>query len=50
MICYIDQNSLKGHRFSQKCFAAQQFSTLIMTRNVSWASDQHFRISCDSIL
>ncbi len=32
------------HRFLQKYWAAQLFSTLIIIRNVSWAANQHIRM------
>ncbi len=31
-------------RFPQKYSSAQQFSTLIIIRNVSWAANQHIRM------
>ncbi len=38
--------------FPQKYEAAQQFSTFIIIRNVSWAANQHIRMisegSCDT--
>ncbi len=48
---FLSYPRLNGTTFSQKYEAAQQFSTLIIIRNVSWAANLHIRIiaegSCD---